>query len=83
MLVVTNDYCQKALSQARIGSSSSTKAAVCQPLQPTTAAAAVMPAAPGPVKDAGGRRMEVHVVTKVWYTHLGYEHMRLSVESLC
>lgn len=25
-------------------------------------------------------RVEVHVVTKVWYTHLGYERTRLSVE---
>lgn len=27
-----------------------------------------------------GKKVEVHVVTKVWYTHLGYERTKLSVE---
>lgn len=27
-----------------------------------------------------GERLQVHVVTKVWYTHLGYERTKLSVE---
>jgi len=27
------------------------------------------------------KKVEIHVVTKVWYTHLGYERTKLSVES--
>lgn len=29
---------------------------------------------------APGEKVQVHVVTKVWYTHLGYERTKLSVE---
>lgn len=28
-----------------------------------------------------GKKLEVHVITKVWYTHLGYERTMLSVKS--
>ena len=34
----------------------------------------------GAAKLKDGEKMEVHVVTKVWYTYLGYERTKVSVE---
>jgi diketogulonate reductase-like aldo/keto reductase len=34
----------------------------------------------GAEKRSQGGKVEVHVITKVWYTHLGYERTKLSVE---
>lgn len=31
-------------------------------------------------RDDGTKKIQVHVVTKVWYTHLGYERTKLAVE---
>lgn len=31
-------------------------------------------------KDGKSKKIQVHVITKVWYTHLGYERTKLAVE---